>query len=243
MHSAESLREKEKGNEYLKIGKLQDALDAYSKSIDLDPTNISSISNRALVQLKLNNNQEAAKDCLLFLESDPNNVKVLWRSAVAHWKLKKLSIARSHFLQALKQEPGNEEIKKDLDEFETSVQNDESNRKQIYPPMSKYAPAPPQNSYTFERDWRELKNIDSIYEYIKSVDINLIPEIFRNGIDPDHLIRMIQVMDSFPLDVQWAGKFISAITNTPRFELVTMMLSDSEQSSTDFTKYRIECVY
>lgn len=62
---------------------LVQALKCYSRALELDPSMLVALNNRAMVHLKLGSAAEAEQDCILVLESQPANVKALLRRAAA----------------------------------------------------------------------------------------------------------------------------------------------------------------
>lgn len=75
-----SNREREKGNEYFKVGDYDEALQCYNNSIKCKKT-IHNLNNRAVTYFKLKNYNEALKDCEAVLALDEHNEKALLRKA------------------------------------------------------------------------------------------------------------------------------------------------------------------
>ncbi|KAJ6653812.1 hypothetical protein lerEdw1_008656 [Lerista edwardsae] len=75
---------KNKGNEFVKKGKYEDALLKYSECLKLNPKECTIYTNRALCFLKLCRYEEAKADCDHVLQTDGSNVKALYRRALAH---------------------------------------------------------------------------------------------------------------------------------------------------------------
>ncbi|KAF9421049.1 RNA polymerase II-associated protein 3 [Podila epigama] len=111
--------EKEKGNEFFKKGQFAQAIQHYSASIALDPTNAVLPINRAMALLKLERYSEAERDCTLGLTLDSNNVKALWRRGIARRALGRSEEAKLDYLQALKLEPNNKAVKDELAKLES----------------------------------------------------------------------------------------------------------------------------
>ncbi|ORX89872.1 hypothetical protein K493DRAFT_410187 [Basidiobolus meristosporus CBS 931.73] len=110
----EAIGEKDRGNEHFKKGEYEQAIQYYSRSIELDPLNAVFPINRAMAYLKLQRYPEAEKDCTLGLGIDPNNLKALWRRGIARRHMAKLSEAKQDLEKALKIEASNQAVKNEL---------------------------------------------------------------------------------------------------------------------------------
>ncbi|KAF9347747.1 hypothetical protein BGX26_000795 [Mortierella sp. AD094] len=106
--------EKEKGNEFFKKSQYQKAIEHYSASMALDPSNSVLPINRAMALLKLERFVEAERDCTLGLKLDSKNVKALWRRGIARRSLGKVDEAKNDFESALKIDPANKAVKEEL---------------------------------------------------------------------------------------------------------------------------------
>ncbi|KAG9071162.1 RNA polymerase II-associated protein 3 [Linnemannia hyalina] len=106
--------EKEKGNELFKKGLYAKAIDHYSASMALDPSNSVLPINRAMALLKLERFAEAERDCTLGLKLDNKNVKALWRRGIARRSLGRVNEAKKDFETALTIDPTNKAVKDEL---------------------------------------------------------------------------------------------------------------------------------
>ncbi|KAF9294353.1 RNA polymerase II-associated protein 3 [Linnemannia elongata] len=106
--------EKEKGNELFKKGLYVKAIEHYSASIALDPSNSVLPINRAMALLKLERFAEAERDCTLGLKLDSKNVKALWRRGIARRSLGRVDEAKKDFETALTIDPINKAVKEEL---------------------------------------------------------------------------------------------------------------------------------
>ncbi|KAI9231929.1 hypothetical protein MVEG_05418 [Podila verticillata NRRL 6337] len=111
--------EKEKGNEFFKKGQFATAVEHYSASITLDPTNAVLPINRAMALLKLERFVEAEQDCTLGLKLDSKNVKALWRRGIARRSLGRTEEAKNDFEQALALDPSNKAVKDELSKLQS----------------------------------------------------------------------------------------------------------------------------
>ncbi|XP_034689750.1 tetratricopeptide repeat protein 4 homolog [Vitis riparia] len=113
-----ALELKEKGNQYVKLGKKHyaDAIDCYTKAINQkalsDPENSVIYANRAHVNLLLGNYRRALMDAQEAIKLCPTNVKAFYRAVKASLSLDLLGEAKSYCENGLERDPNNEELKK-----------------------------------------------------------------------------------------------------------------------------------
>eukprot|EP00595_Chromulina_sp_UTEXLB2642_P001727 CAMPEP_0196767180 /NCGR_PEP_ID=MMETSP1095-20130614/37044_1 /TAXON_ID=96789 ORGANISM="Chromulina nebulosa, Strain UTEXLB2642" /NCGR_SAMPLE_ID=MMETSP1095 /ASSEMBLY_ACC=CAM_ASM_000446 /LENGTH=418 /DNA_ID=CAMNT_0042133851 /DNA_START=88 /DNA_END=1341 /DNA_ORIENTATION=- len=75
------------GSGYLSNGKLQEALEMYSKSLAVDPNFIPSRNNRSFVYIQLKMYKEGIDDATEVLNVEPTNIKALYRRALSSYSL------------------------------------------------------------------------------------------------------------------------------------------------------------
>eukprot|EP00118_Oscarella_pearsei_P025082 m.307469 g.307469 ORF g.307469 m.307469 type:complete len:357 (+) comp42319_c0_seq1:149-1219(+) len=102
---------KSRGNDFVKNNKFAEALDCYSKAIEIDPTEPVYLSNRAAVYSKMLNYQQSIDDCRKALELDPNFSKAYGRLGFAYMNMKELEKATTAYEQALQLDPDNQSYK------------------------------------------------------------------------------------------------------------------------------------
>ncbi|XP_060775119.1 mitochondrial import receptor subunit TOM34 isoform X2 [Neoarius graeffei] len=107
---------KEEGNAFVKKGQHKKAVEKYTQSLNQDPTEVTTYTNRALCYLSLQMYKEAVKDCEEALQLDPANVKALYRRAQAHKELKTKRPCMEDLNSLLKIEPNNTAAQKLLQE-------------------------------------------------------------------------------------------------------------------------------
>ncbi|XP_066592395.1 small glutamine-rich tetratricopeptide repeat-containing protein alpha-like [Prorops nasuta] len=108
---AEAERLKNEGNMLVKADKYQEALNNYTKAIQLDGHNAVYYCNRAAVYTKMGNHQQAIKDCHSALAIDPTYSKAYGRLGLAYTSLQKYKDAKECYQKALEMEPDNESYK------------------------------------------------------------------------------------------------------------------------------------
>lgn len=103
--SQEAVALKEKGNALLKEHKFEEAIEAYTQGIEIDPQNAILYSNRAQVHIKLENYGFAIQDCDKALEIDPKFMKAYYRKGVSQMAILKHKEAQANFARILKTLP------------------------------------------------------------------------------------------------------------------------------------------
>ncbi|XP_071349848.1 mitochondrial import receptor subunit TOM34 [Trachinotus anak] len=107
---------KEEGNALVKKGEHQKAIEKYSQSLKLNPTEITTYTNRALCYLSVKRYADAVRDCDEALVIDSSNIKALYRRAQAHKELKDVNTCVDDLNRLLKVEPKNSAALKLLQE-------------------------------------------------------------------------------------------------------------------------------
>jgi DnaJ family protein C protein 7 len=113
-------KQKERANQVFKSGKYEEAIDLYTKLLELDPHNknfnSTILSNRALCYMKLNKNMEALKDINKSIQLNENYMKAYARRGQIYVSLKMYDEARFDFQKVKEAEPNNKDVIKYLEE-------------------------------------------------------------------------------------------------------------------------------
>ena len=113
-------KQKEKANEVFKNGKYQEAIELYTKLLEIDPSNKNFNStihaNRALCYQKLNNMMEALKDINKSITLNENYIKAYMRRGNIYMALKMYEEAKYDFQKVKEAEPTNRDAVKLLEE-------------------------------------------------------------------------------------------------------------------------------
>ncbi|XP_065665032.1 small glutamine-rich tetratricopeptide repeat-containing protein alpha isoform X2 [Hydra vulgaris] len=121
---------KNKGNEFMKTEQYDEAIDSYTKAIELDSKNAVYYCNRAAAWTKLNNNQRAILDCEHAINIDPTYSKAYGRLGLVYMTEKQFDKAVANYKKALSIEPSNQSYKSNLEHSERSL----SGAKSTQPP-------------------------------------------------------------------------------------------------------------
>ncbi|KAM4740514.1 mitochondrial import receptor subunit TOM34 [Anableps anableps] len=107
---------KEEGNGLVKKGEHKKAIEKYTQSLKLNPSEITTYTNRALCYLSVKQYRDAVRDCNEALKIDGSNVKALYRRAQAHKELKDIKACVDDLNSLLNVEPKNSAALKLLQE-------------------------------------------------------------------------------------------------------------------------------
>lgn len=134
MSSQEALKRKDEGNQLLKEHKYQEAIDSYTKAIELDASNPIFYSNRAQVHIKMENYGLAIADCDAALQVDPDFSKAYYRKGVSLMAMLNYKEAQTNFKIILKKLPKDKATNENLKQcvnylkkeaFERAIAGDE----------------------------------------------------------------------------------------------------------------------
>lgn len=106
--------EKMKGNNFMKEEKYADAIESYTRAIQIDKRNAIYYCNRAAAYTKLENNTQAISDCKEALRIDPSYGKAYSRMGLAYLAEKDYEKAADCYEKALNYEPDNASYKSNL---------------------------------------------------------------------------------------------------------------------------------
>lgn len=106
--------DKVKGNEALKEGKYQDAVEYYTVAIGKNPSNPVYVANRAMAHLNLGNYELAEDDCTAAIKRDNKYVKAYLRRATARSVGGNYLEALMDYEEALRLEPKNSDAKREV---------------------------------------------------------------------------------------------------------------------------------
>jgi sperm-associated antigen 1 len=106
--------ERLKGNDLMKSRDYELAIECYNKSLELDPNEASTYSNRALAYINRKQYSKAIEDANKSIELDPEYIKAYYRRGKAYESTQKYELAIKDYEFILEKEPKNLKIKKEL---------------------------------------------------------------------------------------------------------------------------------
>ncbi|XP_034087550.1 mitochondrial import receptor subunit TOM34 [Gymnodraco acuticeps] len=98
---------KEEGNSLVKKGEHKKAIEKYSQSLKLNPTEPTTFTNRALCYVSVKQYRDAIRDCDEALMMDSRNIKALYRKSQAYLGLKDIRACEDSINVLLRVEPNN----------------------------------------------------------------------------------------------------------------------------------------
>ncbi|THH29733.1 hypothetical protein EUX98_g4451 [Antrodiella citrinella] len=127
---------KAKGNSHMSTRNYEEAIAAYGKAIELDPTNPVYYSNRAAAHSSTNNHTDAILDAESAIEVEPTFVKAYHRLGHAHYSLSDYSAAAAAFRRGLELDPSNASLKSGLQNAESRVVDEDASTTADAPPAA-----------------------------------------------------------------------------------------------------------
>lgn len=112
---------KAEGNQLMKQEKYQEAIQCYSKAMELDGANAVFPCNRAAAYGKIGDHQKAIDDCQKALSLDPDYGKAYGRMGLSYHNLNNLQKAKECYTKALELEPGSTFYQTSLSQVEEKL--------------------------------------------------------------------------------------------------------------------------
>ncbi|XP_050922970.1 sperm-associated antigen 1A [Lates calcarifer] len=106
---------KQGGNDLVKKGHFEEALEKYNECLTIKPDECSVYTNRAICFLKLSRFKEAKQDCDSALQLEPGNKKAFYRRALAYKGLQDYLSASSDLQEVLQLDPNIREAEQELE--------------------------------------------------------------------------------------------------------------------------------
>ncbi|XP_046906532.1 sperm-associated antigen 1A isoform X2 [Hypomesus transpacificus] len=106
---------KQAGNDLVRKGHFQEALEKYNECLQIKPGECSILTNRAICYLRLDRCEEARQDCDAALQLEPTNKKAFYRRALAHKGLQDYLAATNDLQEVLQLDPHVREAEEELE--------------------------------------------------------------------------------------------------------------------------------
>lgn len=177
-----ALAEKEKGNDYFKDGKYDEAMECYTRAMTMDPYNPVFPTNRAATFLKRKKYGVAESDCNLAIALDMSFWKAYLRRGAARFNLNKLQGAKEDFEMVLNLDAGNFEATNELRKVNEALapkecneeQNQSNNEKMEDGEKKRVAEAQAKQEAIFEKDlgndyFKQGKYLEAIECYTRGI--------------------------------------------------------------------------
>ncbi|MBN3300732.1 RNA polymerase II-associated protein 3 [Amia ocellicauda] len=116
-----ALSEKERGNDFFKEGKYDEAIGCYTRGMDADPYNPVLPTNRATAFFRQKKYAVAESDCNLAIALDRNYIKAYARRGAARFALKKYESAQEDYEMVLKLDPENLEAPNEIKKIKEAL--------------------------------------------------------------------------------------------------------------------------
>lgn len=114
---------KNQGNEFFKKNKFSEAINAYTKAIQIDPREPTYYTNRASAYIGLNNYEQALSDCKKALEINPNHPRGLTRAARCLVVLGRLDEAKEYLSYADRVLVNDQQVKEEYKNLSDAIQD------------------------------------------------------------------------------------------------------------------------
>jgi len=143
----ESEEQKVKGNDFFKKGRYEEAIQCYTRTIQLTPQSAIGYANRGMAYLNMKSYEKAEQDCTSAIALDKQYIKAYSRRGSARKNLGKYEDAINDFQETLTLEPGNKQAIEELAAISRIHQNTKSQKPIIQvqdqtKPPSQPAPQP-----------------------------------------------------------------------------------------------------
>ena len=117
-----------RGNEYMKAKEYEEAINAYSRSINMNPIEAATYCNRAMAHLRMKNYARAIDDANKTIEMEPDYVKAYHRRGKAYLATNKFELAIPDFQYILEKNPEDQDINSCLKQAREKLAEKESGK-------------------------------------------------------------------------------------------------------------------
>lgn len=185
-----ALAEKEKGNNFFKDGKYDDAIECYTRGMAADPYNPVLPTNRATSFFRLKKYAVAESDCNLAIALDSKYFKAYARRGAARFALKKYEPALEDYEMVLKLEPDNTEAQNEIKKIREALGHQVAAvASKAAEPLEAPAVDPDQQRRIEEQQRRQeaVFQKDRGNAYFKEGKYEAAVECYTRGMEADHM--------------------------------------------------------
>ncbi|CAF0714457.1 unnamed protein product [Brachionus calyciflorus] len=100
--------------------------------------------------------------------------------------------------------------------------------------VNKAIPEAPNNGYQFKKDWQLLNdNIESLAKYFKKISPEDYPKLFLNGLESDHLSKILVIFSEYFLSDSEIDLFkcLKYLSSVKRFQTQFMFLTSNDKKA------------
>ena len=251
-NSERSMAAKNEGVAAIQRNDLQAALESFTRAIGLDASNVAAINNRALVHLRLGQNDLAVDDASAVLAAEPTNTKALFRRGTARKAMASalvadadpkpvgplLDAALTDLDAVLALEPTNLDAQRERGVVATMrVENEKRAQRARQPEVrrtkvrAKAVPStPPKTQYELEKVWRDLKTEPAAFaQYIKIFKASTYKKVLKESLNEEVLSGMLAAASEH-LSSEAAARMLHGIAQSSGFSMWRMMMTAADKS-------------
>ncbi|KAM4677899.1 RNA polymerase II-associated protein 3 isoform 1-T3 [Discoglossus pictus] len=188
IHTEKALAEKEKGNNYFKMGKYDEAVACYTRGMNADPYNAVLPTNRASAFFRLKKYAVAESDCNLAIALNRNYAKAYARRGAARLALKNLQGAQEDYEKVLELDPNSFEAKNELKKIAQAFQAPSGASQEKESPKTEKPDVSEEEKIRIEDQQRKQQAIvqkDLGNAYFKEGKYEVAIECYTQGMDAD----------------------------------------------------------
>uniref|UniRef100_A0A1A7X3H7 RNA polymerase II-associated protein 3 n=1 Tax=Iconisemion striatum TaxID=60296 RepID=A0A1A7X3H7_9TELE len=180
--------EKEKGNNFFKEGKYDEAIECYTRGMAADPYNPVLPTNRGTSFFRLKKYAVAESDCNLAIALDSNYFKAYARRGAARFALKSYQSALEDYEMVLKLDAGNVEAENEVKKIREILRHQDvpsEDRQLVEPP-----PVDPHQQKQMEEQQRKQEAVvhkDRGNAYFKEGKYEAAVECYTKGMEADSM--------------------------------------------------------
>ena len=187
---------KEKGNDFFKKGKWEEAVECYTRGLQHDSLNAVLFANRAMALLKLKKYAAALVDCDCSIELDDSYTKAYLRRATAHLKLDLKQEALNDFRKVLEFEPENKLAVSTVTRLEKELEPVEEYKPRQHGDITNMKRTKPSSDKPMRRIHVEEVSLEEYTKFNLGLNKNNIIEL----IESDEFVKLAASLDKADLD-------------------------------------------